>query len=143
MAGKRAFDLCVGVLALLLSLPLLAVVAIAVRLDSEGPVLLRQRRVGRRGRPFRLYRFRSTVTPSDSPIPGAEPASLTRIGRIIRPLRIDDLPQLVNVVRGDMSLVGPRAEMPSVVEEDLPGQGDALQVRPGMTGPAQLAWLEP
>ncbi len=142
MTGKRAFDLCMGVLALLLSLPLLALVAVAIRHDSDGPVLLRHPRIGRRGRCFLLYRFRSTVSSSDTPIPGAQPASLTRIGRIIRPLRIDDLPQLLNVIRGDMSLVGPRAEMPSVVEEGLPGQDSLLEARPGMTGPAQLTWLE-
>jgi FlaA1/EpsC-like NDP-sugar epimerase/lipopolysaccharide/colanic/teichoic acid biosynthesis glycosyltransferase len=142
MTSKRVFDACVAALALVLLLPLLVVIAIAVRLDSPGSVLLRQSRAGRRGRTFRLYRFRSTRSPVDTPITAGDPASLTRVGRVIRPLRLDDLPQLVNVLRGDMSLVGPRAEMVPIAEQCPPDHGETLEVRPGMTGPTQLAWLE-
>ena len=142
MTSKRAFDVCVAALALVLSLPLLVVIAIAVKLDSPGPVLLRQLRAGRRGRPFRLYRFRSTLSLADTPITGPERACLTRVGRIIRPLRLDDLPQLVNVLRGEMSLVGPRAEMPPIAEQCPYEHRETLSVHPGMTGPTQLAWLE-
>jgi FlaA1/EpsC-like NDP-sugar epimerase/lipopolysaccharide/colanic/teichoic acid biosynthesis glycosyltransferase len=141
---KRALDLCGAVLALLVSLPLLAIVAAAVKLDSSGPVLFTQLRVGRRGRLFRLYKFRSMVVQSDagSPITGGGDGRVTRVGRIIRPLRIDELPQLMNVLKGDMSLVGPRPEAPSIVEQYTPEQREVLEVRPGITGPTQLGWLD-
>jgi FlaA1/EpsC-like NDP-sugar epimerase/lipopolysaccharide/colanic/teichoic acid biosynthesis glycosyltransferase len=142
MTGKRVFDVCVAGLALAVSLPVLVIIAIAVKLDSPGPVLLRQLRAGRRGRAFRLYRFRSTLTPADTPLTGADGVSLTRVGRIIRPLRLDDLPQLLNVLRGDMSLVGPRAEMLDIAERCASEHGELLEVQPGMTGPTQLDWLE-
>ena len=144
MTSKRALDLCGAVLALLVSLPLLAIVAAAVRLDSSGPVLFTQLRVGRRGRLFRLYKFRSMIAQPavGSPITGGGDGRVTRVGRIIRPLRIDELPQLINVLKGDMSLVGPRPEAPSIVEQYTPEQREVLEVRPGITGPTQLAWLD-
>jgi FlaA1/EpsC-like NDP-sugar epimerase/lipopolysaccharide/colanic/teichoic acid biosynthesis glycosyltransferase len=143
MTGKRALDLCGAALGLLLSLPLLIVVAIAVRLDSVGPVLVAQLRVGRRGRLFRLYKFRSMVVQADtgSAITGGDDQRVTRVGRIIGPLHIDALPQLLNVLKGDMSLVGPRPEAPSIVERYTPEQRTVLEVRPGITGVTQLGWL--
>jgi FlaA1/EpsC-like NDP-sugar epimerase/lipopolysaccharide/colanic/teichoic acid biosynthesis glycosyltransferase len=144
MMGKRLLDLCGAVVGLLVSLPLLMVVAIAVRLDSPGPVLFRALRVGRAGRPFRVYKFRSMFVDADrgpAITRGVDPR-VTRVGRIIRPLRIDELPQLLNVLKGDMSLVGPRPEAPSIVERYTEGQREVLQVRPGITGPTQLGSLD-
>lgn len=142
--SKRLFDLCGAVLGLLLSLPLLIVVAIAVKVDSPGPVLFSQLRVGRRGRLFRLYKFRSMFVRSEdgSPITKGVDSRVTRIGRLIRPSRIDELPQLLNVLKGDMSLVGPRPEAPAIVERYTPEQREVLQVRPGITGLTQLLSLD-
>jgi len=142
MTIRRALDFCLALVGLLVSLPVAVIVAIAVKLDSPGPVLLRHVRVGRKGRTFRLYRFRSTWSQSDRPLPGLGEEDLTRVGRIIRPLRIDDLPQLVNVLKGEMALVGPRAEMPSRAENYSAEQrATLLSVPPGITGVTQLAWL--
>ena len=142
--SQRILDLCGAVLGLLVSLPVLIVVAIAVKLDSPGPVLFTQLRVGRGGRPFRLYKFRSMVVHADtgSPITGGVDPRVTRIGHMIRPSRIDELPQLLNVLKGDMSLVGPRPEAPSIVERYTEEQREVLTVRPGITGPTQLVSLD-
>jgi FlaA1/EpsC-like NDP-sugar epimerase/lipopolysaccharide/colanic/teichoic acid biosynthesis glycosyltransferase len=144
MNCKRSLDICGAAFGLLASLPLLVVVAIAVKLDSSGPVFLTSPRVGRRGRLFRLYKFRSLSEHSDAgpPVTGGTNSRVTRVGRIIRLLRIDELPQLMNVLKGDMSLVGPGAETPSIVERYTPEQREVLEVRPGITGPTQLALLK-
>jgi lipopolysaccharide/colanic/teichoic acid biosynthesis glycosyltransferase len=141
--AKRVLDVCGASLALLAALPLLLVVAIAIKLDSPGPVLYTPRRVGRGGRLFRLYKFRSMVVGADAgpAITGKADPRTTRIGRLMRPLRIDELPQLLNVLKGDMSLVGPRPEAPEFVEFYTDEQRQVLAVRPGITGPTQLAWM--
>jgi lipopolysaccharide/colanic/teichoic acid biosynthesis glycosyltransferase len=144
MMTKRLFDLCGALLGLLVSLPLLLVVAIAVKLDSVGPVLFTPVRVGRGGRPFRVFKFRSMFVDSDkgSAITNGVDPRVTRIGRVIRPVRIDELPQLLNVLAGNMSLVGPRPEAPSIVERYTAEQRKVLEVRPGITGPTQLDSLD-
>ncbi len=116
----------------------------AVKLDSAGPVLFTPVRVGRGHRPFRVFKFRSMFVDSDkgSAITSGVDPRVTRIGRIIRPLRIDELPQLLNVLIGDMSLVGPRPEAPSIVERYTAEQREVLTVRPGITGPTQLDSLD-
>jgi lipopolysaccharide/colanic/teichoic acid biosynthesis glycosyltransferase/glycosyltransferase involved in cell wall biosynthesis len=140
--GKRVLDVCGASFALLVALPLLLVVAVAIKLDSRGPVFFTQLRAGRHGRPFRLYKFRSMVVGSESGpvITGKTDPRTTRVGRLIRPVRIDELPQLVNVLAGDMSLVGPRPEAPEVVASYTAEQRQVLEVRPGITGPTQIAW---
>jgi lipopolysaccharide/colanic/teichoic acid biosynthesis glycosyltransferase len=142
--AKRLFDVGAALIGVLVSLPLLLGVALAVKLDSAGPVFFTPVRVGRGGRPFRVFKFRSMFTDSDrgSPITRGVDHRITRVGRVIRPLRIDELPQLLNVLRGDMSLVGPRPEAPSIVERYTPEQREVFQVRPGITGPTQLDWLD-
>ena len=141
--SKRILDLAGALLALVVSLPILLVVAVAIKLDSAGPVFFIQPRVGRGGRLFRFYKFRSMIIrPESGPvITVGEDPRITRIGRLIRPLRIDELPQLINVLKGEMSLVGPRPEAPSVVERYTAEQRQVLEVAPGITGPTQLAWL--
>ena len=143
--SKRVLDLCCAVVGLLVSLPLLVVIAIAVKLDAPGPVLFTPLCVGRGGRFFRLYKFRSMYVGSDdagSAITGRIDPRVTRIGRLLRPLRLDELPQLVNVLKGDMSFVGPRPEAPSIVERYTPEERQVLEVRPGITGPTQIGSLE-
>jgi exopolysaccharide biosynthesis polyprenyl glycosylphosphotransferase len=124
---KRGFDLVIGSILLVLAGPLMAAIAIAIRLDSKGPVLYRQPRVGRDGRHFRIFKFRSMVTDAD-----------TRVGRFLRNTSLDELPQLFNVLLGEMSLVGPR---PLVIDEDAQVFGldrSRLHLTPGMTGPWQV-----
>jgi exopolysaccharide biosynthesis polyprenyl glycosylphosphotransferase len=159
VAAKRLSDIVVAAIGLALSSPVLALVAIAVRLESRGPVLFRQTRVGRDRRPFRILKFRTMVAPSAASAgpreaggratPGqflprtpldtvADPALVTRVGRFLRRSGLDELPQLVNVLRGEMSLVGPR---PFIAQEcaDLQGPTERrFDVRPGMTGMWQV-----
>lgn len=141
--GKRVLDVCGATLALLASLPLFLALAVAIKLDSRGPVFFSHIRTGRDGRIFRLYKFRSMFLGSESgpAITGKADPRTTRIGRLIRPLRIDELPQLLNVLTGDMSLVGPRPESPEFVTSYTAEQRQVLALRPGITGPTQLAWL--
>jgi lipopolysaccharide/colanic/teichoic acid biosynthesis glycosyltransferase len=137
--GKRAFDLAAAVLALVLLSPVLALVAAAVRLDLGPPVLFRQRRPGLRGEPFTILKFRTMRAPL---APGRdlddEEERLTRLGRLLRSTSLDELPELVNVVRGDMSLVGPRPLLMEYLERYSPEQARRHLVRPGITGWAQV-----
>jgi exopolysaccharide biosynthesis polyprenyl glycosylphosphotransferase len=147
-AEKRLLDIVVSGTLLLLLSPLLVLIAIAIRLDSPGPVLYRAPRVGRGGRVFMMYKLRSMVQDAErrrpDPPPSQPPGGLvfklpgdprvTRLGRFLRRTSVDELPQLVNVLRGDMTLVGPRPEQPWIVETYQPWQRRRLDVRPGMTG---------
>jgi sugar transferase (PEP-CTERM system associated) len=144
LIAKRLLDLLVATVGLILALPFMLLVALAVRLDSSGPVFFRQDRVGRGGREFTLWKFRSMRT--DAEAGGARWAvagdpRITRVGRFIRKTRLDELPQLWNVLVGDMSLVGPRPERRMFVEqlkEQCPWYEQRLVVRPGLTGWAQV-----
>jgi sugar transferase (PEP-CTERM system associated) len=144
--GKRAFDLLTASLLLLVSWPFMLLVALAIRLESQGPALYVQERVGENDRPFKLYKFRSMRI--DAEQNGARWATVdddrvTRVGRFIRKVRLDELPQLWNVLRGDMSIVGPRPERPQFVEQfkqRIPYYGLRHCVRPGLTGWAQLRY---
>jgi lipopolysaccharide/colanic/teichoic acid biosynthesis glycosyltransferase len=124
--------------------PLLALLALWIKLDSPGPALFRQERVGRHGRPFRIHKLRTMVHDSAGlPLTVGEDARITRAGRFLRRTRLDELPQLVDVLRGDMSLVGPRPELPRYVALYPPALRErALAVRPGLTDPASLAFID-
>ncbi|MBB3195179.1 sugar transferase [Roseateles terrae] len=142
--GKRLFDLICAGLGLLLLSPLLLVVAVWIKLDSPGPVMFRQERVGRFGRPFRIHKFRTMRVDAPALGPqitiGADPR-ITRSGRFLRASKLDELPQLWDVFRGAMSLVGPRPEVPRYVAlypADL--REVVLSVRPGITDPASLSF---
>ena len=141
---KRLFDLIVATLGLaLLALPGL-LVALAIRLDSPGPVFFRQERVGRGGRVFRIHKLRTMRADAErlgGPLTvGADPR-VTRIGAFLRAHRMDELPQLIDVLRGDLSLVGPRPEVPRYVALYPPAlREQVLAVRPGITDPASLAF---
>jgi exopolysaccharide biosynthesis polyprenyl glycosylphosphotransferase len=154
---KHVVDRVLAALALVLLAPLLAITALAIKLDSPGPALFRQRRVGRDGRAFDMLKFRSMGMPSEpadrapaEPPPGVAPGGVegedrrTSLGRFIRRHSIDELPQLINVVRGDMSLVGPRPERPefaAMFAETLPRYDDRHRVKSGITGWAQVNGL--
>jgi lipopolysaccharide/colanic/teichoic acid biosynthesis glycosyltransferase len=144
--AKRLFDLIGASLALLLLAPLLLLVALAIRLDSPGPVFFRQERVGKGGVPFRIHKFRTMR--ADAPALGPQvtvgrDARITRVGHWLRNRRIDELPQFIDVLLGRMSLVGPRPEVPRFVAH-YPAALAArvLAVRPGITDPASLAHID-
>ena len=145
---KRSFDLSVIVLAAIALLPLwvalCVAIAMAIRLDSPGPVLYRQTRLGRGGVEFRMIKFRTMIKGAEDrtgPVRAASrDARRTRVGRVLRVLHLDELPQIVNVLRGEMSLVGPRPERPELaarLELEAPGFSERLSVRPGIMGLAQ------
>jgi exopolysaccharide biosynthesis polyprenyl glycosylphosphotransferase len=140
--AKRVVDF-VGSLSLIIAgMPLFLLLALIIKIDSEGPVFFRQRRIGRNGRPFWIYKFRTmrtTAPPYEySPRESYDPR-ITRVGRFLRKTSLDELPQLVNVVQGSMSLVGPRPEMPFIVETYTERHWQRLQVKPGLTGLWQLS----
>lgn len=144
--GKRAFDLCMALGALLVLSPLLAAVAIWIKFDSPGPVLFRQQRVGQHGRPFAILKFRTMrheAAGEGSKITiGADPR-ITRAGAFLRRYKIDEFPQFINVLRGEMSVVGPRPEVPHYVALYTPAQRDTvLSVRPGITDSASLVFKD-
>jgi lipopolysaccharide/colanic/teichoic acid biosynthesis glycosyltransferase len=140
--GKRALDLALGGTALVLAAPLLAVAALLIRLESPGHPIYRQRRVGLRGQPFELYKLRTMVTDAErlgaGLIVDAGDARITRTGAWLRRYSIDELPNLINVLAGEMSLVGPRPTVQVQVDQYSERQRGRLDVRPGITGWAQI-----
>lgn len=138
---RRAIDVVVALLALLLASPLLLVTGLAVLVGSRGQPFYRSPRVGQDGRRFLLWKFRTMrpVTTSDAPqVTGASDPRITRIGRVLRRTKIDELPGFLNLLTGDVTLVGPRPESPVFVERYTAAQREVLRVRPGLTGPNQL-----
>lgn len=140
---KRLADICFALALSLLLLPLMLAVAIAIRLESRGPAIFRQLRMGKGGKPFTIYKFRSMI--ADAPSRGPELTQrndprITRLGALLRRTSIDEFPQLWNILKGDMSFIGPRPEVPSIVETAWNDDDRArvLAVRPGLTGWAQI-----
>lgn len=141
---KRILDFFVAATGLILLSPLLLLAAILIKLDSRGPILFKQKRVGQNFRPFLIYKFRTmheaTHTTSLLTI-GADPR-ITRTGKYLRASKIDELPQLMNILKGEMSLVGPRPELPKYVELFRPDYEKILTVRPGLTDLASLKYSD-
>jgi FlaA1/EpsC-like NDP-sugar epimerase/lipopolysaccharide/colanic/teichoic acid biosynthesis glycosyltransferase len=142
---KRTSDVIIASLGLLISWPIWLVVALVIKLDSPGPVLFRQTRVGKGLRRFSIYKFRTMV--QDVPTEG-DPTSIgegprvTRVGRFLRKTKLDELPQLLNILKGDMSVVGPRPEVPRYVDKFLSDYSEILTVRPGLTDLASLKYID-
>ena len=140
--AKRAFDTLVSLCLLVCLSPLLLLIALTIRATSKGPIIFRQERIGENGRPFTMYKFRSMYTDrcgdAHSPDSGVDPR-ITPAGRILRRVSLDELPQLFNILRGEMSLVGPRPEMPFIVKTYTPQQRRRLSVIPGLTGLWQIS----
>ena len=141
---KRLLDLLMAILALILLSPLLLITALAVKLSSKGPVIFKQRRLGRNGKEFNFYKFRSMVVNAEKTGSGVYSGKgdprVTKIGRILRATSIDELPQLINIIRGDMALIGPRPPLtyhPWPIGEYTEHQRHMFDVRPGITGWAQ------
>jgi lipopolysaccharide/colanic/teichoic acid biosynthesis glycosyltransferase len=140
--ASRALDLLVASLALTLAAPLLALAAILIKLESRGPVFYRQRRVGRGGEPFELWKLRTMVPGAESMGAGiyvveGDPR-ITRTGRLLRRFSLDELPNLINVLRGEMTIVGPRPTVQEQVDRYTDRQRRRLEVKPGITGWAQV-----
>jgi exopolysaccharide biosynthesis polyprenyl glycosylphosphotransferase len=152
MMLKRAFDVLVSGVALLALSPLFPIIALAIRLDSPGSVFFAQRRAGMRGRPFRMLKFRTMRMGAEQELSGlvlfddlSDPMfklrrdpRITRVGRVLRRFSLDEIPQLINVLRGDMSIVGPRPEQVELVDRYRPEHRFRLHVKPGVTGPMQV-----
>jgi FlaA1/EpsC-like NDP-sugar epimerase/lipopolysaccharide/colanic/teichoic acid biosynthesis glycosyltransferase len=142
---KRVIDIVLGVAGLVVLLPVALIVAAAIALDSSGPIIYGARRVGRGGREFTMWKFRSMARGADAVGPavtGAYDFRITRVGAFLRRTKLDELPQLLNVLMGQMSLVGPRPETPRYVALWRTEERDVLTVRPGITGPTQIAYIE-
>lgn len=141
---KRWMDTAVAAVGLVLAAPIILLFAVLIKLESPGPVLFAQERMGRNGKVFHIYKLRSMV--KDAEKNGAQwaeknDARVTKVGKFIRKTRIDELPQFINVIRGEMSIIGPRPERPLFVEQfnrEIPGFVNRLQVKPGITGWAQV-----
>ncbi len=139
---KRLFDIAASAIGLLLLAPVLLGIAVWIKRDSPGPVFFRQERIGRHGQPFRIYKFRSMRQDNAGlQITVGEDARITRSGRFIRAYKLDELPQLINVLLGDMSIVGPRPEVPRYVAlYPAEVRAEVLSVRPGITDLASVQY---
>lgn len=143
MSLKRIFDLAAATTVLIILFPVFLFLSLAIKLDSPGPIFYKARRIGRGGLLFYMYKFRTMVAQADLSGPAltykADPR-ITRVGRWLRKVRLDELPQLINVLKGEMSMVGPRPEAPEFVRAEQPLWPQVLSVAPGMCGLAQLAF---
>jgi exopolysaccharide biosynthesis polyprenyl glycosylphosphotransferase len=149
---KRAFDIVVSSLGLLFTAPFFPLIALAIKLDTRGPVFFNQTRAGLDGRPFEMHKFRTMVADAEDRLADvvrlddlrdpvfklSDDPRVTPVGRFLRRLSLDELPQLINVLRGEMSIVGPRPEQVELVERYRPEHRFRLSVKPGITGPMQV-----
>lgn len=141
LAAKRIFDVAASLIILLVTSPFFLLLAIAIKIDSRGPVFYRQVRVGRYGKDFKIFKFRTMVQNADKmglALTTDHDPRITRMGRLIRKCRLDEFSQLLNVLRGDMSLVGPRPEVRKYVDAYAPEYWATLLIRPGITAPSSI-----
>lgn len=144
-AIKRIFDFLVSLLGIIILSPILIIVSIAIKIDSKGDILFLQKRVGRYGKEFNIYKFRTMITDAEKlgkQITVGKDNRITKVGAFLRKYKIDELPQLFNVLKGDMSLVGPRPEVPRYVKLYNEEQKRVLNVRPGITDMASLRYKD-
>lgn len=139
---KRSFDFCSSLIGLIVLLPLLILISVVIKISSSGPVLFSQKRVGRDGKLFTLIKFRSmTVEQDDTSTATARgDARITKIGAFLRKYKLDELPELWNVIKGEMSLVGPRPDVPGYADKLTGNDRNVLKLRPGITGTASLKY---
>ncbi len=145
MIVKRIFDLFFSIIGLIILMPIFIIIAVWIKLNSSGPVIFRQVRIGRFEKSFRIYKFRTMVADAEekgSQITTGEDPRITRVGRFLRQYKLDELPQLVNVFVGDMSIVGPRPEVPRYVEMFHNQYRDVLTVKPGLTDYAAIEFRD-
>jgi undecaprenyl phosphate N,N'-diacetylbacillosamine 1-phosphate transferase len=139
---KRLLDIMVSMAALVILLPLLVVIALAIKIDNPGPVFFRQERAGYRGQPFKIFKFRTMIVGAEKKGAGVfvedNDPRITMVGNLLRKISLDELPQLINIFKGEMSLVGPRPTLPYQVENYDQRQRGRLEVKPGITGWAQV-----
>lgn len=141
MTAKRIFDLLFALIGIIILLPIFLVIAIWIKLDSPGPVFFRQTRIGRFGHEFKIYKFRTMVANAEAlgkQITADGDQRITRIGKFLRKYKLDEFPQLFNVLKGEMSIVGPRPEVPTYVALYTPEQRGVLEVPPGITDLASI-----
>lgn len=140
---KRFIDVTVSGISLILLSPIFLIVIVLIKIDSKGPALFTQKRVGKEGKEFKIYKFRTMLTFEDSFYPDGSPIEnydrITKVGNILRKTSIDELPQLINILIGDMSIVGPRPTLSYQVEKYDDNQARRLKVNPGLTGLAQVS----
>lgn len=144
-AVKRIFDFLLSLFGIIILSPIFIIVSIAIKLDSKGSILFLQKRVGRYGKEFNIYKFRTMVTDAEKlgkQITVGKDNRITRVGAFLRKFKIDELPQLFNVLKGDMSLVGPRPEVPKYVALYNEEQRKVLDIRPGITDMASLRYKD-
>ena len=142
---KRLFDILVSLTAIILLFPIMIVIGIAIKLDSSGPVIFKQPRTGRFGKVFNVWKFRTMVVDAEKlgrQITVGNDSRITKIGAFLRKYKIDELPQLINVFKGDMSLVGPRPEVPRYVNMYTEEQRRVLDVKPGITDLASIRYRD-
>lgn len=139
---KRIFDFCSSLIGLLVLIPLLILFSIAIKISSSGPVFFAQKRVGKDGKLFTLIKFRSMTVEQDniSTATARGDARITKIGEFLRKYKLDELPELWNVIKGEMSLVGPRPDVPGYADKLVGKDRDVLKLRPGITGAASLKY---
>jgi lipopolysaccharide/colanic/teichoic acid biosynthesis glycosyltransferase len=146
LLAKRIFDLGLTIPVLIICLPLFVIISVLIRLDSPGPAIFKQKRVGIQGRLFNIYKFRTMLDGTENLgkyFVADNDNCITRIGKILRKFKIDELPQLFNVIKGDMSLVGPRAMVPRIVAQyPASVKNIVLSVSPGITGLASIAYID-
>ncbi len=141
--GKRVFDLILSIPSIIILSPVFLISAILIKIDTSGPVSFSQERIGRGGRPFNLYKFRTMVKNASGIGPSVTPANdprITRVGRLLRKFKVDEMLQIFNIVKGDMSVIGPRPELRKYVDKFRDDYGEILKIKPGMTDYALIAF---
>jgi len=138
---KRVFDLLLSIFGIIITLPLFIIIAIGIKLTSIGPIIFSQSRVGRGEKIFKVYKFRTMISQADkigTSVTTSKDTRITRFGRFLRLTKLDELPQLWNVLKGDMSFVGPRPDVPEIVETYAPEMKNIFKIKPGITSVASL-----